>query len=83
MNAEIGMYRSGATMGSKMRLMGSNAPIRTPSGSATADASANAIAIRRVDTRIASSRSYWMNSCSVPRTTSLGDGRKSGGANPP
>src|SRR5262245_8119727 len=83
MNAEIGMYLSGAITGSKIRLIGSNAPIRTPRGSATAEARRKASVIRRVETRIAEPRSYCMKSCSVPRTTSVGDGRKSGGARPP
>ena len=58
MNAEIGMYRKGAMIGSKKRLIGSNAPINTPSGNAIAEASRNAIAMRRVETRIAVPRSY-------------------------
>src|SRR5512140_1990447 len=83
MKAEIGMYRSGETTGSKNRFTGSNAPIRTPSGRATAEARKNARRMRRVETRTAWPRSYCRKSCSVPRTTSDGDGRKSGGARPP
>ena len=48
MNAEIGMYRNGATIGSSSRLMTSNEPIRTPSGNATDAASKNAKVMRRV-----------------------------------
>ena len=58
MKAEIGIYRSGAMIGSKKRLMGSKAPINTPSGSARAEANRNAMAMRRVETRIAVPRSY-------------------------
>ncbi len=70
-------------MGSKKRFTGSKAPISTPSGTATAEASRKARPMRRVETRIASSRSYWRKSCSVPRRVSVGDGRKSGVTKPP
>ena len=39
-------------IGSKKRLIGSNAPISMPSGSATAEASRNAMTMRRVEIRI-------------------------------
>ena len=47
---------------------------------AIAEASRKAAAIRRVETRIARPRSSCTKSWIVPRTTSVGEGRKSGGA---
>ncbi len=46
MNAVIGRYLIGATMGSKMRLMSSYEPIAMPSGKATASDSPKALAMR-------------------------------------
>jgi hypothetical protein len=53
----------------KMRWIGSKAPISTPSGSASADASRNASPMRRDETRIAVPRSWSTNSCSVRGST--------------
>ena len=44
-------------IGSKKRFIGSNAPIRTPSGSAVAAARRKAMPMRRVEVHTASSRS--------------------------
>ena len=48
MKAEIGMYRSGAITGSKIRFKGSKEPMSTPKGSASAEARKKASAMRRV-----------------------------------